>query len=490
MKTCALYIRVSTDDQTELSPDAQKRLLIDYAKKNDMLVLDDYIFIENGISGKKADKRPEFQKMIGLCKSKEHPIDTVLVWKFSRFARNQEESIVYKSLLKRNDVEVVSISEPLPDGMIGTLVERIFEWMDEYYSINLAAEVKRGMTEGAMRGNYQSIVPIGYKHVGNKIPPEIDVAGADIVHMVFDMFLQGSTFTQIARHLNDLGCRSQRNGKFENRTIRYILQNPFYIGKIRWNYHDKANSRYKTDDSVIVADGKHEPLIDIDTWNKTQEKLATYIQPYKKRDVSTAKHWLSGMLCCSECGRTLAYSHAKYKDGKEYNTYKCWGYTKGLCSTINSISLDDAVAAIIDGLEMVLLSDKNYNVKVIKKSKDNSELDNLKKMLSRIDSKEEKIKTAYVEGIDTLEEYKANKLKLNAERAAIQDKIDSFSATASPNQDETNNKISKLINNVLVILKNPDVSDIEKGNALRSVVSKIVYSKENNSFSFEFYICE
>lgn len=109
MKSACAYIRVSTDKQEELSPDAQKRLLIDFAKKNNMSLLASNIYLDNGISGKKADKRPEFMKMIGMAKSKEHPFDVILVWKFSRFARNQEESIVYKSLLKKNHVEVVSV---------------------------------------------------------------------------------------------------------------------------------------------------------------------------------------------------------------------------------------------------------------------------------------------------------------------------------------------------------------------------------------------
>lgn len=64
--------------------------------KNNIIILK--VFFEIGISGRKADKRPEFQKMIGLAKSSDHPVDVILVWKFSRFARNQEESIVYKSL--------------------------------------------------------------------------------------------------------------------------------------------------------------------------------------------------------------------------------------------------------------------------------------------------------------------------------------------------------------------------------------------------------
>ena len=85
---------ISTDDQTELSPDAQKRLAFEYCKKNDLILSEEDIFMDLGISGRESDNRPEFNRMIATCKSKEHPYDAILVWKFSRFARNQEESIV------------------------------------------------------------------------------------------------------------------------------------------------------------------------------------------------------------------------------------------------------------------------------------------------------------------------------------------------------------------------------------------------------------
>ena len=160
-KTGAIYIRVSTGRQEELSPDAQLRLLKEYAEKNDIYIPSEYIFQDNGISGRKVSKRPAFQQMIGLAKSPEHPIDVIIVWKFSRFARNQEESIVYKSLLKKSNVDVVSISENV-EGEFGSLIERIIEWMDEYYSIRLGEEVVRGMTEKAMRGQTLSAPPIGY----------------------------------------------------------------------------------------------------------------------------------------------------------------------------------------------------------------------------------------------------------------------------------------------------------------------------------------
>ena len=142
------YIRVSTHDQEEISPDSQEHLLRDYAAKNNIVILK--IFTDLGISGRKADKRPGFQEMIGLAKGDDHPVDQILVWKFSRFARNQEESIVYKSLLKKqHNVDVVSVSEPLSDNPFGSLIERIIEWMDEYYSIRLSGEVLRGMKENA-----------------------------------------------------------------------------------------------------------------------------------------------------------------------------------------------------------------------------------------------------------------------------------------------------------------------------------------------------
>ena len=94
IKNAAAYIRVSTHMQDELSPDAQKRLLADYAKANNLILSNEHIFIEKGISGKKADNRPEFMRMISMAKHKPTPFNVILVWKFSRFARNQEESIV------------------------------------------------------------------------------------------------------------------------------------------------------------------------------------------------------------------------------------------------------------------------------------------------------------------------------------------------------------------------------------------------------------
>ena len=165
LKIGAAYIRVSDERQDEYSPDSQLKKIREYAAKEGYCIPDEYVFYDDGISGRNTKKRGDFNRMIAMSKEKDHPFDVIYVWKFSRFARNQEQSIVYKNLLRKMGVSVVSVSEPVPEGPFGTLIERIIEWMDEFYSINLGAEVQRGMTERATRGEPNVPPPIGKNYV-------------------------------------------------------------------------------------------------------------------------------------------------------------------------------------------------------------------------------------------------------------------------------------------------------------------------------------
>ena len=132
LKVGAAYIRVSTDGQMDLSPESQLESIVQYAKSSRIVIPKEYIFMESeGRSGKKADNRPEFQRMIATAKTTPKPFDCILVWKFSRFARNQDESTFYKGMLRKKlGIDVISISEPVLDGMYGRLIEMIIEWQD------------------------------------------------------------------------------------------------------------------------------------------------------------------------------------------------------------------------------------------------------------------------------------------------------------------------------------------------------------------------
>lgn len=108
----AAYIRVSTENQTELSPSSQLKIIRKFADEKAIWLMKVH-FRDNGISGRYADKRPEFNRMISLAKQKPPLFSAVLVWKFSRFARNQEESIFYKSLLRKTELKSSACPNPL-----------------------------------------------------------------------------------------------------------------------------------------------------------------------------------------------------------------------------------------------------------------------------------------------------------------------------------------------------------------------------------------
>lgn len=169
----AVYIRVSTEDQAELSPETQLAEVEKYASREGITLLRDHIYIDAGISGKKAERRPEFMRMIAAAKEKGCPFQMILLWKYSRFARNQEESIFYKSILRSKcGVDVRSVTEPLIAGPFGSLIERIIEWMDEFYSIRLSQEVKRSMSVNAQRGKLQCAAPFGYRVEDGGLVPQ------------------------------------------------------------------------------------------------------------------------------------------------------------------------------------------------------------------------------------------------------------------------------------------------------------------------------
>lgn len=469
MKTGALYIRVSTEDQAELSPDAQKRLLLDYAKKNDIIVSKNFIFAES-VSGRHAQKRPEFQRMIATAKQPSHPIDIILVWKFSRFARNQEESIVYKSMLKKDRVDVVSVSEPLIEGPFGSLIERIIEWMDEYYSIRLSGEVLRGMKEKALQHGYQTTPCLGYDAVGHGKPFVINEAEYAMVSYIMDLYdNQNMDETAIARRCNDLGYRTKRGNLFERRTVDRILENPFYCGTVIWN--------------GVEFEGAHEVRLSRERFEKRQELIASRKRPIKARNVSTCKHWLSGLIKCSICGATLSYTGS---NACPY--FQCWKYAKGFHKTSVALSVKKAEEAVTNYFDQVLSgAEFSYVRKSQPKDNNDLEIERLQKELSKLEIREKRIREAYESEIDTLEEYKANKERLTASRLKLNSQIENL----LHDQDEpeiNTEEILREIKSVNDVLKNPDVSYEEKGILIRGIVNQIIYNKEEGKMYFDIIV--
>lgn len=487
----ALYIRVSTHMQEELSPDAQKRLLLDYAKANNIVVSEEFIFIENGVSGKKAERRPEFLRMISLAKQNPSPFNIILVWKFSRFARNQEESIVYKSLLKKQCcVDVISVSEPIIDGPFGSLIERIIEWMDEYYSIRLSGEVFRGMSEKAQRGGFQARPPLGYRIERKGDSPVIVEEEANIIRFIFSKYVhERMGVFEIARLLNSMGLKTSHGKIFERRSVEYILQNPMYCGNIRWNRTENETNRIKSREEWIIAKGKHEPIISEELFNQAQEIFSSKYKPKGQRPASASKHWLSGIVKCPECGRTMTSQNTTYKkNGKKYSYFSCYGYSKGKCVKGSFVSAKILEDVILENLEETLkTSNVVFEVKKNVAPENAFEKEAIMEALSKIPAKEARIKEAYRNGIDTLEEYKENKSIIDKEKNELEQKLRSLEVSTFDEQNVLNSKMMERIENVVEILKS-DLYDTERKNeAIKSIISHIVFHKEEKLVDVFYY---
>lgn len=469
LSIAAAYIRVSTDNQTELSPDSQIKVIRQYAKQNGYIIPNEYVFRDDGISGKYASKRPEFTKMIAVAKQKPSPFSAVLLWKFSRFARNQEESIFYKSMLRKNGVEVLSVSEPVIEGPFGSLIERIIEWTDEYYSIRLSGEVKRGMLEKVERGGIVSVASFGYVVKDNQyvINPET----APIVQKIYRDFLDGVSLIQIARQLNDLGIKTTRGGLWENRTVDYILQNPVYIGKIRWNPKRRTQRNFD-DEDIIIVDGTHKPIIDTATYNKVQEKREQMRKSHKRytheiKDV----FMLHGLVKCSDCGASLCAS----VKGK---SLQCIKYTHGKCNVSHSIVIEKLNKIVISSIEQAF-STGCFNL-IVKDKKAPEQL-NISALIEKEEMKLKRIKEAYENGVYTLDEFKHSKEIVESQIARLRKQ--------KPHTDDKSEKL-KLIEkhkDCIAQLKNPNVSESEKNEILRSFVDKIVFDRANSNIEIFFY---
>ena len=297
-----IYARFSSHNQTEQSIDGQLRDCYDYARANNIRVIEEYI--DRALSAKTGN-RPNFQKMIK--ESEKGLFNIVLVWKFDRFSRNRYDSATYKARLRRNGVKVVSVMENISNNAEGILVESLLEGMAEYYSAELAEKVSRGMRESAFKHKSTGPLPYGYRADKEK-NIIIDEERAAVVRKIYEMYLSGHTSKGITDFLNSKGLRTQTGGEWNKNSLPRILSNPRYTGT--YIYKD-----YVCPDAIPR-------IIDDDTFKKAQAMLN---KNRRSGAVKKAKvdYLLTTKLFCGHCKAMMTGESGKNKIGNTYYYYKC-----------------------------------------------------------------------------------------------------------------------------------------------------------------------
>ena len=224
-----IYARYSSENQREESIEGQLRECNSFAEQHGYHVIGQYI--DRAISAR-TDHRPDFQRMITDSAKKQFSV--VLVWKFDRFARNKHDSVHYKTLLKYNVVSVISAVEHIPDGPEGIILESVLEGLDEYYSVELALKVRRGLTENALKCKYNGgTIPFGY-YVDEHQYFQVDPVNAPIVREIFQRYAEGETLRSIQRSMNERGMTTQQDKPFTPNSFSTMLKNRRYLGEYRY----------------------------------------------------------------------------------------------------------------------------------------------------------------------------------------------------------------------------------------------------------------
>lgn len=387
MKKAVIYARYSSHSQRDESIDAQLRECHDFANKNGYLILEEYC--DRALTGK-TDNRAAFQKMIKDARN--NKFNYVLVYKLDRFARNRYDSAMYKNVLKKHNIKVVSIKENISDSPEGIILESVLEGMAEYYSANLSQNIKRGMTENALNCKYNgSGIPLGYD-----ISPDKDYVinpiGAKIVQEIYEMYARGETVADILRYCNSKGYKTSLGKQFTRNSLRTILTNKKYIGV--YTYGD------------VEIEGGVPAIVDKELFDKVQHQ-AKVNNKCKARSTAKADYLLTPKVFCGHCGATMTGDSGTSHTGAKHHYYKCSTRKNGgkNCDkkTENKDWLEDtvvrlAVERVLTDENIELIATKAMEL-IDKEMSDTSTLDYYEKELAETNKKIKNIITMIENGV-------------------------------------------------------------------------------------------
>lgn len=346
MENAYIYTRVSTIIQVDgFSLDAQEEEIRAYAKMRNINIVGKYS--DEGKSGKNAEHRPAFNQMMKDIRNKKDNVRYVLVFKLSRFARNTSDTAKYLQELASFGVGLLGVKDGIDTSTAtGKMIANIMGAVAEMELENIHEQTLAGRQQKARSGLWNGAqAPFGYSIVDKKLvicPEE-----AEIVKEIFRLYTEeGQTIQYITKKLNDENVQREQRGNtqfstFPMRTIRSILKNPVYAGKIAYGRRhtvkvegtNNETKVVKQDDEskIIIVDGVHEAIVSQETFAKAEERLNENVAHRKTRSDSTTVYPLTGLIKCPDCGKNIFGYTAPprpRKNGKEgfyprYISYRC-----------------------------------------------------------------------------------------------------------------------------------------------------------------------
>jgi DNA invertase Pin-like site-specific DNA recombinase len=453
--TAVIYARYSSDKQTEQSIEGQLAACYDYAEREGIVVVGEYV---DRARSAKTDNRPEFQRMV--TDSAKRLFDAILVYQLDRFSRNRYDSAIYKARLKKNGVRVLSARENIAEDASGVLMEAVLEGMAEYYSAELSQKVRRGMDINATKCLFNGgTIPFGFKAEGEKHDRRLvlDPERAPYVKMIFDMYAAGRTVKQITDHLNEKQVRTSTGSMFNKNSLHRMLTNKRYTGMYTYN-------------GVEVPDGIPRIVSD-ELFKKVQVTMEKNKEAPARARAKKEEYLLTTKLFCGHCRDMMVGVSGTSGTGKTYNYYSCNKARQKVCHKKN-VQKEDIENRVVR-LARAQLTDENIDkiskavAALCEKEKQSGDYKRLEKM--RRENEKQKANL-----VDALKYGKATETLITeiAKLEDLQDDLDrQLIIEKARHMDLTAPEIAFFLNS----LKGGDINDIKYRRLLITVMVNAIF---------------
>ena len=493
----AAYGRVSTDDEEQkTSYEAQIGYYTEKINQNPEWQMAG-IFADEGISGTQAKKRPEFLKMIRLCRQRK--IDIILTKSLSRFARNTVDSLGYIRELRALGIAVISEKENIntltaESEMLITIMSCFAQAESESISKNVSWGVRQSFKNGNVPMQYARLLGYRKGHGGNA---EIIPEEAEVVKEIYRCYLDGMSMNLIADRLNEKGLTTKGGSSpYRKTVVQRILTNEKYTGDalLQKTYVTdcitKKTRKNNGELPMYLVKNHHEPIISRTDFNRVQEEMARRSAKRTIADKLTktgqgkysAKYALSELLICGECGehyRRVTWTAKGFKEIKwrcvsriQYGKKKCHSsptvdeqaFHRAIVSAINEFCevKDDVAKALRESIIEALDQNQNGSVHAAQQR-----IDELARNMDEL------IKLATVP--ETAENAMSDIAKFSEEMKMLREFIETEKAKQAATQrgsDEVNTILERLGQEDFTLIEYDDV-------AARQLIEKITVASKD-----------
>lgn len=493
------YFRKSRTDDPTLSVaevlSKHESILDEWAERNLGEIVPEENKYREVVSGETIADRPEFQKVLKLIESPR--IRAILVVEVQRLSRGDLEDagrliklLRYTNTLVITPMKTFDLKDEYDRDMFERELKRGNEFLEYQKKI-----MGRGRVLSASQGNYIGAnPPFGYDKVtimeGKRKCPTLAIneEQAEIVRMIFHSYVHENIGTQvIANRLNALQIKSPQGNLWAAYTIRDILENPHYIGKVRWNQRkailvvdngEFRKTRQKTSKSeLILCEGKHEAIISEELFRAAQEKRG---RSHKTCDNRKLRNPLASILFC-ECGRAMSYRDSTRGDLTYRKDPRLVCNNQPVCGN-GSCSAPELVVFVAQLLKQKI---KEYEIEVTRGNTETddfheNQIKNLEKKLADLGAKEISLWESQVDPDPSVRMpahiFQTLTEKLTKERAETEQALAEARSTVKTRVNYGTLIVS--LQKAVDALLDDEVSVEEKNQLLKACVERITYQRD------------